>query len=179
MCKGAKKGSDCVFKVGDKVIYGSEGVFAVVDFTTSPIDKCDERVFYILSPIFGSSTNKILTPAEGGNVLSRAVIDKEAALSLIDEIPEIGEVEVEKERNRREAYRNAMISGDGRDYVKIIKTVRRRRAEFIAQKRRISETDTDFEDRARKCLFGELSVALGIEPQQVSGFITERLGYSI
>ena len=165
-----------MFNVGDKVIYGSEGVFVVAEYTTSPLDKSDERIFYVLSPIFGSSTNKIVAPAEGGNVLMRAVIDKEAALSLIDEMPNVGEVEVDRERNRREAYRNAMVSGDGRDYVRIINTVRRRRAEFLAQKRRLSETDTDFEDRARKCLFGELSVALGIDPHKVGSFIAERLG---
>ena len=105
----------------------------------------------------------------------RAVIDRDAALALLEEIPSIGEVEVDKERNRRDAYRNAICSGDGKDYVRIIKTVRRRRVEFLAQKRRLSETDTDFEDRARKCLVGELSVALNIEPREANALVAEKL----
>ena len=173
------KGSDLVFNIGDKIIYGTEGVFVVAEYTASPIDKNDGRVFLMLRPVFGAEGNLILTPAEGGSVFMRAVMDRDAALALIDKIPDIGEVAVENERLRREAYRAVMSQGRGEDYVSIIKTVRRRRVDFLAQKRRISETDTDFETRAKRCLWGELSVALDISYGDVEAFIAERLGNKI
>ena len=157
-----KKGSDLVFAIGDRVVYGYEGVFCVSEYTTSPIDKNDERVFYILRPAFGSGNNMIVTPSEGGVTSIRAVITKEQAEALLAKICEIEEVEVDKERNRRDVYREVMGSCCAEACVSIIKTVRHRRRDFLAQKRRLSETDTDFESRARHCLFSELAAALEI-----------------
>ena len=170
------KGSDLVFNIGDKIIYGTEGVFVVAEYTASPIDKNDERTFLVLRSVHGAEGNMILTPAEGGSVFMRAVMDRDVALALIDNIPHIGEVEVQNERLRRDAYRAVMSQGRGEDFVSIIKTVRRRRVDFLAQKRRLSETDTDFESRAKRCLWGELSVALDIPYGEVEAFIAERLG---
>ena len=164
-----------MFNIGDKIVYGSEGVFTVQEYTTSPLDKNDERVFYILVPISGSQNNKIIAPSDGGRVPMRGVMSREEALALIDRMPEICEVEVSQERGRREAYRAVINEGRGENFVSIIKTVRRRREEFLILKRRLSETDTDFEGRAKNCLLGELSVALDIPRSDVEKFIVERL----
>ena len=169
------KGSDCVFNIGDKVIYGFEGVFVVAEYTDSPIDKNDGRTFYVLLPVNGSSGSKILTPAEGGSVNMRAVMGCDEAKALVERIPEIGEVVVTNERGRRDAYRAAMTLGRSEDFVSIIKTVRRRRIEFLAQKRRLSETDTDFESRARNCLLSELSISLGISFAEAESIVSEKL----
>ena len=165
-----------MFNIGDRIVYGSEGVFAVLEYTTSPLDKSDERVFYILVPVGGSENNKIVAPSEGGMVSMREVMSRDEALGLIDKMPEIEEVTVLQERGRRDAYRSVINGGRGEDFVSIIKTVRHRREEFFALKRRLSETDTDFEGRAKKCLLGELSVALDIPLAEVESFIEERLG---
>ena len=165
-----------VFNIGDKIVYGSEGVFFVSEYTTSPLDKADERVFYVLRPAHGSENNIIVTPSEGGMTSMRRVMSREEAISLIDRMHEIDEVEVVNERGRRDAYRAVMGGGRGEDFVSIIKTVRRRRAEFLAQTRRLSETDTDFEGRAKNCLLGELAVALDIPHAEVERFIEERIG---
>ena len=168
-----------MFAIGDRVVYGYEGVFCVSEYTTSPIDKKDERVFYILRPAFGSGNSMIVTPSEGGVTSIRAVISREEAEAVIDKIGEIAEVVVDKERNRREVYRDVMGRCCAEACISIIKTVRRRRVDFLAQKRRISETDTDFETRAKRCLWGELSVALDISYGDVEAFIAERLGNKI
>lgn len=164
-----------MFNIGDKIVYGSEGVFTVQEYTTSPIDKSDERVFYILIPVNGSQNSKIIAPGEGGRVPMRGVMSREEALALIDRMPAIEEVTVTQERGRRDAYRAVISEGRGESFVSIIKTVRRRREEFLLLKRRLSETDTDFEGRAKNCLFGELSVALDIPRSDVERFIAERL----
>ena len=169
------KGSDCMFNIGDKLIYGYEGVFVVSEYTDSPIDKNDRRTFYVLRPVNGSTGNKILTPSEGGSVSMRAVMTGEEAEALIERIPEIGEVTVTFERGRRDAYREVMTRGSGEDFVSIIKTVRRRRVVFMAQKRRFSETDTDFESRAKNCLLSELSVSLGITYGEAERIVAEKL----
>lgn len=164
-----------MFNIGDKIVYGSEGVFTVSEYTSSPIDKNDARVFYILVPLYGPQNNKIVAPGEGGAVSVRAVISRDDALALIERIPDIEEVTVLQERGRRDAYREVLNGGRGEDYVSIIKTVRRRRKEFMAQKRRLSETDTDFESRAKNCLFSEIATALGVTKGEAEAIVDEKL----
>ena len=165
-----------MFAVGDKIMYGSEGVFSVAEYTSSPIDKNDTRVFYVLRPVSSHSSNSmVIAPSEGGAAVIRPVIGREEALALIESIPKIETVTVERERMRREVYRAVMSGGRCEDFVSIIKTVRIRRAEFAAQKRRLAETDTDFEGRAYNCLLGELSVALDTEREQVADMVMAKL----
>ena len=134
------------------------------------------NLFYVLRPVHGFENNVIVTPSEGGMTSMRLVIGREEALALIERIRDIGEVSVPYERGRRDAYKSVMACGRGEDFISIIKTVRRRRVEFMAQKRRLAETDTDFESRAKKCLYGELAVALDMPFVEVEPFIKQRLG---
>ena len=164
-----------MFGIGDTIVYGFEGVFTVSEYTSSPIDKNDKRVFYILTPIFGSSGNIIVAPSEGGATSMRPVISKEEAMDFVELIPSILPVVVEKERNRRDVYKAVMNNGSCSDYVSIIKTVRCRREEVMAQKRRISETDADFEGMAKRCLYSELSVAMDLPYVEIESLIMEKL----
>ena len=164
-----------MFDIGDSVVYGYDGVYMISEYTTSPIDKDDKRVFYVLRPAFGAGNSMIVTPSEGGATPIRAVMNREDAEALLDKIVTISEVEVSKERNRREVYREVMGNCRAEDCVSIIKTVRRRRQEFMAQKRRLSETDTDFENRARHCLFSELAHAMGITFSEAEQSVIARL----
>lgn len=164
-----------MFDLGEVIVYGFEGVFTVSEYTTSPIDKSDKRVFYILTPAFGFSSNIIVAPSEGGTTLMRKVIDRGAALQLIDIIPSIEPVTVDKERSRREVYKSVMLNGNCEDYVSILKTVKARRAEFLAQKRRIAETDTDYESIAKRCLYSELALVLDKPYAEIERIISEKL----
>lgn len=164
-----------MFDLGEIIVYGFEGVFTVSEYTASPIDKSDKRVFYVLTPTFGLSGNIIVAPSEGGSTQMRKVIDKASAVALIDKIPTISPVTVERERNRREVYKSVMVKGNCEDYVSILKTVKLRRAEFLAQKRRIAETDADYESMARRCLYSELALALDKPYEEIERIVSEKL----
>ncbi len=164
-----------MFEIGDKIVYGAEGVFAVSELAGSPTDKKDTRLFYILKPVFGKDTNIIYTPVEGGIIRMRPVISREEAIRLIDRLGEITEVVVEREKNRREVYRTVMKDGCAAEYVSIIKTVMARRTVFFKQKKRLPEADVEYEKRAKLCLYGELSVAMNMPYDRAEAMISERL----
>ena len=165
-----------MFALGDQIVYGSEGVYTVSEYTRSPFDNKDERVFYLLRPLHGSASNVIVTPSEGGSTVMREIMTRDEALALIERVPEIREVEVEKERLRRDVYREVLRHATAENFVSLIKTVRARREIFFAQKRRLSEADTDFEGRAKHCLFGELSVVLDISVDDAERLVLEKMG---
>ncbi len=164
-----------MFSIGDKIIYGSEGVYTVKEFTTSPIDKTDSRPFYVLCPVHGPAGNVIVTPVGNDKVKMRPVMSRDEALAFIDRIPEITTLTVEKEKNRREVYRQTLANATGDDFVSIIKTVMERRELFLKAKKRLSESDNDYERKAKFCLNGELASSLDIPIDEVDSFIKERL----
>ena len=168
-----------MFSIGDNVVYGSEGVYTVCEFTSSPIDKNDTRQFYLLRPVQGPAGNVIITPVDNENVKMRAVMSYAEALEFIDTIPDIPTISIEKEKNRREVYRQTIANASCEDFVSIIKTVMERREEMLKAKRRLSESDHDYEKKAKLCLGGELAIALGIPFDAVEEFILARLSTAV
>ncbi len=164
-----------MFLIGDKIVYGSDGVFSVEEYTSSPFDKNDTRQFYLLRPVHGPVGNIIITPADNERVKMRSVMSKDEAMAFIDTIPSISILTVDREKNRRDTYRKALDGATPEVLVSIIKTVRTRREEYAKVKKRVSETDNDYEKKAKNCLYGELSVSLGIRLEEVDGFIDNRL----
>lgn len=164
-----------MFSIGERIIYGSEGVFTVAEYAKSPIDKHDLRQFYVLKPYFGPEGNMIYTPVDNAQVRMRATMTREEAVAFLETVAEIGQVEVERERSRRDRYRETMLSATAAEYVSIIKTVRCRRQEFLRLKKRLPDSDTDYEKKARFCLYGELASALGISMAEAETMILERL----
>lgn len=164
-----------LFSIGDKIVYGSEGVYLVAEYTTSPIDKNDTRQYYLLRPVYGPQGNIIITPVDNVNVKMRPVMDKVSAMVFIENIPCIEILTVDKEKNRREMYKNTLSRGCCEDFIAIIKTVHVRREEFLRAKKRLAESDNDYEKKSKFCLYGELALALGVGFDEVERMIEEML----
>ncbi len=164
-----------LFSIGDRIVYGSEGVFTVTEYTSSPVDKNDTRQFYILRPVHGPVGNIIITPMGNDKVKMRAVMTREEALKFVDSIPSIPTLTVEREKNRRDIYRQSMSAASCKEFISIIKTVAERKAEYAKLKKRVSESDNEYEKKAKFCLYGELSIALDIPVDEVDAYIAEKL----
>ena len=162
-----------MFNVGDRVIYENQGVYTVREISVSPVDKTDERLFYVLVPIYEPECNVIVTPVDNPKV--RGIITKERADEIIMLIPSIQPLEVVNERSRREVYKAALGRLELEDYVRIIKTVYTRREELAKVKKRISETDADYEKRAKHGLYSEFAAVFEIPINEVEQFIIDRI----
>lgn len=164
-----------MFDKGQKIVYGSEGVYVVEDYTRSPIDKNDQRIFYLLKPLYGPEGNVIFTPADNERINMRAVMTKESAIELISRMPDLPTLEIVHEKRRRNVYKDSITDGDSENYVRLIKTVYERREEQIRNKKRLSEADAEYEKKAKFCLYGELAVSLEIGIDEVEAYITAAL----
>ena len=164
-----------MYSVGDQLVYGTNGVCKVNEIRNSPFDANDTRMFYVLSPLENNSNLMIYTPTEGGNTVIRDLVSRQEAEALLASVPEIDAVEVPFEKKRRDVYRETVSSASLVDYVRIIKTVAKRRAEFRKSRRRLPDLDNDYEHTARICLYGELSAVLGIDRDEVNNRINAML----
>ena len=165
-----------MFKVGDHVVYGTNGVCLITDVTPSPFDKRDARTFYVLRPLSGASTSLIYTPVDNDRVLMRALLRPAEAEALLESIPEVPCLSIEEERARRTAYRNVMLAADPRGYVALIKTVDSRRVEFFGTQRHLPDFEIEYDAVARRHLYTELSVALGRPFEELEGYMAKSVG---
>ncbi len=162
-----------MYAVGDHVVYGTNGVCKVNDIRSSPFDENDARLFYVLAPIDSTSNLMIYTPTEGGNIILRDLVSVDEARRLFSLIPGIECVSVPVEKKRRDVYRDTLNSTNLEDYVRIIKTVARRRLDFKKSRRRLPDLDNDYEHTARTCLYGELADVLGMCRDEINRIINE------
>lgn len=160
-----------MFKVGDYIVHGRNGVCKVVDIThldMSGVDK--DQLYYALVPM-KSEDSKIFYPVDSDKVVMRSVVTKDQAKDLVSEIKDIEPMRIENDRQREAKYKEALVSCDCKQLICIIKTMYARNKECIAKGKRITYVDDRYLKEAKQNLNDEFSIALGIEPREVEKYI--------
>ena len=158
-----------MFSVGDKIIYGENGVCTVQEIGALPMDGPGGRVYYHLSPLVGSGM--YFTPVDSSAYM-RPVMSKAEAEAFIAGIPEIEPAICNDTRfNHVDAfYRELFKQHSCEALVSVIKGLRSRMADRKTKSSRAEATMK----RAKDILHGELSVALGIDIGDVEAYIANR-----
>lgn len=165
-----------MYQQGDLILYGRTGVCRVEDITDVRERGASEvQKYYVLRPLYQSCN--ITTPVENGRVFTRPIISREEAEQVIGAIPEITP---EPYHNRnlnqlREYYRSCMETYNCLDLIKMTMSLYAKKREAEEQKRKFGAVDERFMKEAEELLFGELAAALGIERDEVRGYISEKL----
>lgn len=164
-----------MFEKGEFIVYGNAGVCEVKDITTLDMKGAPKnKLYYILSPR-QRKDSKIFTPVDGNKTVMRAVLTKEEADVLIENIRDIEELWVGNDKLREEKYKETMRSCECRDWIKIIKTLYLRKQERMAQGKKTTAMDEKYLRMAEENLYSELSLALGIPKEQMEEHITNRM----
>lgn len=161
-----------MFSVGDKIIYGENGVCTVesigpLTMAGAPKDK----LYYYLSPLIGSGT--YFAPVDSGAYM-RPVMSRAEAEALIDAMPGIQPAICTDNRfNHVDAFYKELFKQHSCEaLVAIVKGLHGRLAERKTKSSRAESTMK----RAKDILHGELSIALGIELTEVEDYIAQRIG---
>lgn len=164
-----------MFEVGDYIVYGNNGVCEVID--VGPIqlsERANEKVYYTLEPVYEKGS-KVYTPVDNKKVAMREVVSKEEALELIDNIPEI-EFDAElTDKERERTIKESLKSIDSVEWIRILKALHFRTQERHADGKKMTSSDEKFMQAAEDNLYGELSISLDLEKDQVEDFIMNRL----
>lgn len=166
-----------MFDIGDFIIYGSMGVCRVSDITTrAPAQADKEQLFYILEPLYQTCT--ISTPIDNTKVFMRPVISKDEAERLIDMIPSISAEAYHSRviRQLAEHYQESLKTHDCEELIELTMSIYAKKQAAVQEKKKIGVVDEKYMKRAEELLFGELSVALGIDKDDVPDYIAARVG---
>lgn len=165
-----------MYKVGDLVLYGNNGVCQITDIVMmKAFEKDDKQPFYVLKLLHQKCT--IFAPVNSTKVFMRPIISKAEAERLIDMIPTL---RVEAYHNRAlhelaEHYKASLSTHDCTDLIELTMSIYAKKQFAEQQKRKIGVVDEKFMKKAEDLLFSELSAALGIPKDKVPEYIAERV----
>ena len=157
---GDRERSEEMFREGERVVYGSEGVCRVKK--VGPLEP-GGQVYYTLTPLYGNGAAFVPVARESA---LRPALDREEALALIRRMPELECVPEADGKGREAEYLRLLRSHDSEALACLGKSSWQHARER-AEKRRGSEREMRFLKRAEELLFGELAAALGIPREQV------------
>lgn len=164
-----------MFQKGEKIIYGSKGVFEVEDITTIQTEGVPgDRLYYVLRPL-NVSGSMTYTPVDNDRVVMRPLITRPEAEHLIEEIPEIEELRVTSEKQREQTYKECIRTASCREYIRIIKTLTHRKTARLNRGKKITATDERYLKQAEDALFSEFSVLFSVPQEEMPRFINEKL----
>ena len=165
-----------MYEIGDLIVYAGEGVCRVEEIGVPPMTGINkQRQYYTLKPLYRAGM--VYAPVDT-QVFMRPVITREDADALIDRIPDI-EPEVYENSNLRflnEYYQAQLQNYNCEGLIKLIRSTRAKREVMIGRGKKLGLVDERYMKRAQDMLHGEFAVALGIERNEVPGYIESKLG---
>ena len=159
-----------MYSVGEKVIYGENGVCTVSKVAPLEASGSSDKLFYHLKPLIGSGI--YFTPVDSGAFM-RPIISRDEAEALIAAIPSIEPAVCRDNRfNHVDAfYKELFRQHSCEALVAIVKGLYLRMNE---KKTRSSRAESTMK-RAKDILHGELSIALDMDLGEVEAYIRDRL----
>ena len=160
-----------MFREGEKIIYGSNGVCTVEEIGVPPFaKKGEDRLYYKLRPAGGTET--IYAPVDGP-VFMRPVMSRQEAEDLIARMPKIQEQVCTSHSIAllRQQYDAFFQSHNCETYVRLVKGVYLKGQ----QGKKLGQTDQRYMKRAEDVLYGELAAALDIPMEEVPDYIRTTL----
>ena len=127
--------------------------------------------YYVLSPIMDKSLN-IQIPTNSSFV--RPIITKERVDEIIKIIPKIEIIKSDSKKLENE-YKQLMQNGTHEDLIKIIKTTYLRNKERLENKKKISDKDNNYFNKAEKILYNEFSIALDMTCDETKKYIIDKV----
>lgn len=143
-----------MYKVGDYLVYKKN-----VCIIKNILEKVDD-LYYQLIPIDDDSL-KIEVAGSKASDFFKNIISKEEVNNLISTLPDIDVIDCE-DRFIEYEYKQLLESGTKEDLIKLIKTTYLRNKCRIENKKRKSLKDSEYQEKAEKILYTELSVALNL-----------------
>ena len=130
-------------------------------------------IYYVLTPFYGDDRNNIVrVPVENPASLRRP-LDKDLAMKLIHEWPNVKEnLYIVDSKARKIAYETALRSGLVEDLAHLMEGALQRKA----RDGHLNSMDAQFVNRAMPIVYGELGFALGIPVSEVPAYIREHAG---
>ena len=164
-----------MFKVNDTIIYGSEGVCQIVGIEENSFVGI-KKTYYVIKPLGkGGSTTYVPVDSEILIARMRELLTKKEINELIDSLPDETIQWKPNERDRKEAYKNILASGNRVELLRMIHAIYLEKKRLEAVHKRLHMIDEHFLKDAEQVLYGEFQHVLKIPQEEVIPYIVNRI----
>ncbi len=164
-----------MYQVGEKIIYGSNGVCIIEEIKMIEVPRTDEeKAYYIIKPMFQEC--RISVPVDT-KMFMRPIISAEEAQALIEGLPLVEAQPYFNTalRQLQDYYEKKIATHDCGTLAEMLIALYRKREQMLSQKRKFGAIDERYMKRAEELLFGELSVVLELTKAEVRQAIAAKL----
>lgn len=162
-----------MFKVGDKIVYGTNGLFVIDDIRDENV-LGKTHTYYVLKSASAKSDSLSFIPTDNEELVShmRAPMSKSEAELFIKTIPDIEPAPwIGDSRKRAELYRELLESGKHSNIVAVIKSVKQNSEKRIAEGKKAFVSDENTLKRAKDILLCELCESLNACESEIEAYI--------
>ena len=164
-------------KIGDKILYGSNGVMTVVDIREEAVGDT-HRSYYVLRSAVRRSDSLTYVPTDNERLVEamRPLLTRDQIVELIRSAKDLPPIDwVPENRARSEYFKRIMESGDREKMVSMIYAIIENGKRREAEGKKNFLSDENAKAKAEYLLHTEMSVVLGIPEDDVPAFIEEHL----
>ncbi|MBR5768481.1 MAG: CarD family transcriptional regulator [Clostridia bacterium] len=163
-----------MFKQGDTVIYGTNGVCRI-DGITQMDYTGEKKDYYVLKPVFnGRSTLFVPTDSETLTARMRPLITEAGIRALAKKFPSIEPLWIEDEDERKAKCNAVLTDNDRETALALIKAIRVHRDRQALIGKKLHVADERFLKDAEKLLREEASFVLDADYNRVLSFLEEK-----
>ena len=163
-----------MYGVGEFIVHSTKGVCRVEEICTPDFGKGSDRRFYRLC-IQGENPVQVYTPIDAKGILLRPVMSACEVNDFISHIPSIAALQVTRDKNRKDAYRRALLEPYPANLISIIKAVYERTEANRGSRKKLPAFETEYSARAKEVLYAEMGIALGMPADSVEDYIVKKI----
>lgn len=164
-----------MFQVGEQVLYGVHGVCTVATYESRRIDR--KNVTYLVLESADQCGSKYFVPVQNPVAMGKLkpILSGEELTTLLLSDAVRTDVWIQDENVRKQAYRDLLSRGDRKSILQMVYSIYRHKDRMASMGRKSHLCDDNFLRDAEKLIISEISVTLGMNPEQARAFLREKL----
>ena len=170
-----EKGMMNMYSLGEKVIYGMQGVYVITDLEQRIID--GKQVTYLVLEPPGNSGSRYLVPTHNAAAMAkvRPILTREEMEAMLASGRLRTDVWIIDEGKRKQRYKELITSNDREQLSGMLAALYRHRSALTAAGKKIHMSDENFLRDAEKILSGEIAAALQQTPADALKYLRKKL----
>lgn len=160
-----------LFKIGDTVVYGAQGICKIDSVETKLIGR-QKQDYYVLKPIFNQNTS-VFVPVDNEALTAKmlSALTKAQINGLAKKVTDIEVIKASDENQKRELYKSILSSSNRERLVSLIKTIRFERDTRREAGKKLNISDEQTLRKAESLLYNEIAFVFSVEPDEAKNII--------
>ena len=160
-----------MFKIGDTVVYGAQGICKIDSVETKLIGR-QKQDYYVLKPIFNQNTS-VFVPVDNEALTAKmlSALTKAQINGLAKKVTDIEVIKASDENQKRELYKSILSSSNRERLVSLIKTIRFERDTRREAGKKLNISDEQTLRKAESLLYNEIAFVFRVAPDEAKNII--------